>query len=381
VVTGSLLQVAALAAVVAAAPGELAFVSNERSGTISVLDVATDRVVDTVTVNGRPRGIQGAPDGSRVYVAVSHPWYGTAVREGIVAIDVAERKVLGFIAAGSDPEQFAVSARPPRAYVSNEDVGTASITDLRTGTVVATPLVGIEPEGVAISPDEFWVYVTAETSNTVSVIDTAKGDVTGSFFVDARPRAAAFSPNGRFAFITAEIGRSVAVVDVRRHAVIGRYHFTQPKQQPVGVTVSPDGTRIFVALSHAGQVAVVDVRDPWRPQLAHVVAVGQRPWGVALAAGGRKLYVANGPSNDVSVVDTATMAVTATVPVGDAPWGVAVVPPAVPSEGAHPAPGVGEPGGEQRQTEHQQDEPRRNPHEEPAELLVGQGVRAGVDRP
>ena len=41
---------------------------------------------------------------------------------------------------------------------------------------------------------------------------------------------------------------------------------------------------------------------------------------------GRYLYAANGPSNDVSVVNTETMAVEATVSVGERPWGVAVIP-------------------------------------------------------
>lgn len=36
--------------------GPLAYVTNERAGTITVVDTATDEVVDTIEVGGRPRG-------------------------------------------------------------------------------------------------------------------------------------------------------------------------------------------------------------------------------------------------------------------------------------------------------------------------------------
>ena len=323
---------AGVAALVPAAPppraagAERVFVSNERAGTVSVIDAETLRVLATVPVGGRPRGIQAAADGKTVYVAVSRPRDDAdpGFLEGVVTIDAEQLRVTKLSAVGRDPECFVVGAKPPRLYVANEDSGTASITDLAAGAVLATLLVGVEPEGVAMSPDERWVYVTAETSNTVSVIDTQAANVVGHFLVEARPRAAAFSQDGRFAFVTAEVGRAVSVVDVARHTVIGTYRFPEALQRPVGVVVSPDGARAYVATGRAHSVAVLDARDPRRPVLAAEVKVGQRPWGVALGAGGARLYTANGGSNDVSVIDTASLTEVAKIQVGDGPWGVAV---------------------------------------------------------
>ncbi|MGZ8456123.1 MAG: hypothetical protein ACXWZ4_05950, partial [Gemmatirosa sp.] len=55
----------------AAVPTELAYVSNEGSGEISVIDVATDSVVATIAVGTRPRGVRVTPDGRTVFVALS----------------------------------------------------------------------------------------------------------------------------------------------------------------------------------------------------------------------------------------------------------------------------------------------------------------------
>ena len=93
---------------------------------------------------------------------------------------------------GSDPEQLAVNPHGARLDASNEDAGSASVTDVHTGELLATLVAGIEPEGVTVSPDGRWVYVTAETSSTVSVIDLRENRMVETFMVGARPRGAAF---------------------------------------------------------------------------------------------------------------------------------------------------------------------------------------------
>jgi YVTN family beta-propeller protein len=47
------------------------FVTNENGGDISVVDVATQKVVATIPVGKRPRGIRLSRDGSHVFVALS----------------------------------------------------------------------------------------------------------------------------------------------------------------------------------------------------------------------------------------------------------------------------------------------------------------------
>ena len=53
------------------AAAERLYVSNERSGDITVIDPNAQRVLQTFPVGKRPRGIHLAPDGRTLYVAVS----------------------------------------------------------------------------------------------------------------------------------------------------------------------------------------------------------------------------------------------------------------------------------------------------------------------
>jgi PQQ-dependent catabolism-associated beta-propeller protein len=304
--------------------GPRAYVSNERDGTVTVIDLKTDRVVATINVGARPRGIRASPDGKLVYVALSFSSQQTpGTINKIAAINHYSGEVVAQYDAGTDPEQFAVSGDGRRLFISNEDVGTASIVDTSSGEVVSTLVVGIEPEGVTISPDGRWVYVTAETSNTVSVIDSHTNEVVATFMVGARPRDCAFSPDGTRAYVTAELGRNVAVVDTQTHSVLRMIKLPPADGvKPMGVVVSNNGEQIYVANGRANSISVIDTRTD---EVLATIPVGQRVWGLALTRDGRKLYAANGLSNDVSVIDIATNSVVTTIKAGDGPWGIAIV--------------------------------------------------------
>src|SRR5438093_9123609 len=69
-------------------PNYLVFVSNERSGDVSVIDGATDAVVATFPVGKRPRGIHAAPDGKRLFVTLSgSPRMAPGIDEGRAPAD------------------------------------------------------------------------------------------------------------------------------------------------------------------------------------------------------------------------------------------------------------------------------------------------------
>ena len=298
--------------------GPLVFVSNERGGTITVIDTRTDEVVRTISVGSRPRGIQWR--GGKLYAALTD--VGTRrpnARAAIAEIDVRQGYRIRWLPSGADPETLAVSPDGTRIFVSNEDANEASIVDVVSGKILRSLPVGVEPEGVTLSPDGRWCWVTAESSGTVTVIDTARGEVAATIPVEGRPRSAAFSPDGSRGYVSCELGGSVCVVDVRTNSVTGCTRLA-PGERPVGIVASPAGREVYAATGRGNTVVVLDAAG----KLLGRIPVGQRPWGIGLTRDGKKLYVANGPSNDVSVIDTQTRKILRTVPGGDGPWGVAV---------------------------------------------------------
>src|SRR5688500_19433093 len=114
------------------------FVTNETSGDISVIDVAAQRVIATIPVGKRPRGIRLSPDGTQLFVALSgSPIAPPGVDEstlppadkkadGIGVVSVGEQRLLRVITAGSDPEHTAASLDSTRLCGANADVGEES---------------------------------------------------------------------------------------------------------------------------------------------------------------------------------------------------------------------------------------------------------------
>ena len=209
-------------------PGtELAYVTNEGSGELTILDTSTDSVISTIPVGTRPRGIRLSEDGRTVFVALSgsprcpptmpdeecEKLKADKTKDGIGVIDVATRKVTKVLPGGSDPEAFDISKDGTRLFVSNEDVDSATIVDIASGKILKTVSVGREPEGVELHPGGATVWVTGETDHDVTVLDTESGKVITKISVGERPRDLAFTKDGSRAYVSSETGGTVSVVD------------------------------------------------------------------------------------------------------------------------------------------------------------------------
>lgn len=346
VLVGSVL-LAGCAAVVAAqrsAPatpsGVRLYISDETGSSVAVVDAASGKVVDHLSVGKRPRGIKVTPDGKQLLVALS----GTAIggpnvdesklpppdrsADGIGIVDIATHKVLRIVKSGNDPEAFDVSPDGKTAYVSNEDVGELTVLDLRTGKIRKNITVGSEPEGVTLRPDGRVVYVTSEGDGEVTAVDTTTLTVVGHMKTEPRPRGIVFTKDGATAFVTCENAAAITVLDGRAHKVLGKIDLPKPPAanqgplRPMGIVLSLDQRTMFVSTGRAKSVAIIDVAK--RTLAKTIEDVGDRPWGIAISPDGRKLYTANGPSHDISIIDVASGTVDKRVTVGGGPWGIAV---------------------------------------------------------
>jgi YVTN family beta-propeller protein len=319
----------------APAPGALlAYVTNEDSQELTVIDTRTDSAIASFPVGTRPRGVRVSGDGRTVFVALSgspkcpptmpdeecEKLKADKSKDGIAVVDAASHAVIRVLPGGSDPENFDISRDGATLFVSNEDAGTASVVDIASGKIRSTVTVGKEPEGVRVAPDGKTVWVTGETDHNVTVIDTKSGAVVGQVEVGKRPRSLVFTPDGARAYVTSEVDGTVWVLDAPARKSLKVIHMPEGSK-PMDAEASPDGRRIYVSNGRGGTVSVIDVTTD---SLVGTAAVGQRPWGIALTPDGRKLYSANGPSNDVSVIDADRLTVLKKIPVGKIPWGVAL---------------------------------------------------------
>jgi YVTN family beta-propeller protein len=90
----------------------LAYVSNERSNTISVVDTDKMETVATIKTGQRPRGIEVSRDGKFVYAALGDD-------DTIQIFDTKSLNNVGELPSGPDPEQFTLDPAGKILYVAN----------------------------------------------------------------------------------------------------------------------------------------------------------------------------------------------------------------------------------------------------------------------
>jgi PQQ-dependent catabolism-associated beta-propeller protein len=323
---------------VAATPAHatMAYASNEKDNTISVIDLAKSQVVKTVPTGQRPRGMALSSDGKRLLVCL-----GDSNRIDI--FDTATWQVIGSIDT-PDPE-YAALRKPENnpLYVSNENNALITVWNIDTRKMLVQIPTGVEPEGMAFSPDGQLIANTTETTNMAQFFSYGTGKNVANVLVPPRPRWAAFTHDGSQVWVSSELGGTVTVIDTKTFKILNTIHFDVQGLrsnfiQPVGINISDDDKLAFVALGPANRVAVVSV--PEHKVLSYVstgntvydatvkkyLLVGQRPWHMAFTPDGKFLLTANGLSNDVSVIRVSDLRVINTIPVGQQPWMILVSP-------------------------------------------------------
>ena len=89
-----------------------AYISNQYSNSVSVIDTANNTVVATVPVGNGPLGVAVNPAGTRAYVA-------NAYSNTVSVIDTASNSVIATVPVGTYPWGMAMNPSGTRAYVSN----------------------------------------------------------------------------------------------------------------------------------------------------------------------------------------------------------------------------------------------------------------------
>jgi YVTN family beta-propeller protein len=249
--------------------GRFVYVSGDGSSSMSVIDTASDKVVETIEVGSTPHGIALVPDGKTVLVGV----HGA---DRVAFVDVASRAVVGTVAVAK-PHTIAVSPNGKLAYVASQQPGQFAlvVVDLATRAVVRSIALDKPPRDPEVSHDGRFLYITTAGVNALRVIDVASEKVVAEIATGASPH----------------IGKWFAGAGVGTIVVQG-----------------PGELLLF---------------DPVKQAALRSVAVGRQPhW---MASDGKTVWVTNEGSNDVSAVDLAS-GKTTTISVGNAPRKIVVQP-------------------------------------------------------
>jgi YVTN family beta-propeller protein len=181
---------------------------------VRAIDLASGRVVRSVTVAAEPYTCVLSPDGATLFVSL---WGGSKV----VLLDARTLESRGEIATGEHPNAMALTRDGKRLFVACANTNAVWAIDVEAGRAVEQISValfpnappGSTPNHVALSPDDKRLLVANADNNAVAVVDVATGgasEVEGFIPTGWYPTAAMFSRDGRQVFILSGKGLTSA---------------------------------------------------------------------------------------------------------------------------------------------------------------------------
>lgn len=282
---------------------DYAYVTNQSSSDLSVIDLDRRIEVERIAVPGQPAGV-AVSQGLKSVFTVS-PEGKTVRRYGLMPeAPKAERHLDG------GPMGIAIDDRRQRVFVSdwyNARVWVLASDTLALETTLTT---GSAPAGLVLSPDGKWLATAERDSNQVSIFDADTLELHHRITVGERPFGITFSPDGRL--FTADVGsNTVTAVDPEDGRVLGE---VGTRERPYGVAFA--GNHGFVTNQYDDSVSVFDAAT-YAP--VTVISVGEYPEGIDTTADGKFVVVANWASNTISLIDTKKLEVTGEIATGDGP--------------------------------------------------------------
>ena len=237
---------------------KLGFVTNGRANTITVINLDTLKVVDTIQAAGPdpdPDGILYVPSLQRAYVSNGHD-------KSVSAIDVATRKIVATTQVGGKPEALAADGHG-HVFVNVEDRSEIVEIDARSAEVLAHwPLAPCEePSGLAIDATNERLF-TVCANHHMMVVDAESGHAVADLPIGGHPDTAAFDPALKLAFSSNGANGTLTVVhedDADHYRVVQNL---QTLEGAKTMALDPQMHRVYLVSSKFGPAEAATAQNP-----------------------------------------------------------------------------------------------------------------------
>lgn len=277
--------------------GTTLYVANYGSGTVSVIDTATNAVTATIHVGNGPNALAISSDGTTLYVA-------NATDATVSVINTNTNTVTGSITSNATSGTLALSPNGATLYETNSASDTLIVMSTTTDTVTGSVLVGNGPWGTTLSSSGATLYVDNATDATISVINTSSNTVTSTISV----------PNGANFSALNSAGTTLYVANSSSSGYLSTVSTTTDTvTSSTAIAGTPTGiidTASYIYLTVAGSPSGVYVYADGSGGLVSVLAASSDP--VAPSASTSTLYVANSLEGSTSSYVASTGFVPAT---------------------------------------------------------------------
>lgn len=171
--------------------------SNMGGGSVSIFDFKSGEKLDTVTTGKECEGVGIAPDGKTI-------WAGNRAEDTISVIDMATQKVIKKIESKGFPYRVQFTPNGKWALIPHATSNELVVCDVKEMTVVRRiklgadgvkiPVADPSPAGVWPYADSNFALVTVRNDNSVVIVDLHTGETLGRIEVQKSPDGVSMRP-------------------------------------------------------------------------------------------------------------------------------------------------------------------------------------------
>jgi DNA-binding beta-propeller fold protein YncE len=223
-------------------------------GLLYVIDLKTNKVVQTIPDVPGVEGVEYVPELKKVYTS---DWY----EKKIGVVDLRQGKVIAKLPAQQKPDGSTYAPPFHKLYVSDERAETEIVVDVQNDKVVTTLNFKSETGMPQYDPVAKLVYVNLQQLNVMAVIDPATDKPVKPSYVVAPCKGnhgMALDPEHRRAFLVCEDNNLMAVIDLDKHRVVT----TLPVANDPDVIKYDSGLKRIYVACYSGAISVIQEDDP-----------------------------------------------------------------------------------------------------------------------
>ena len=253
---------------------------------------------DDVYAADRPNALSPVVrnDPPRVYVP-------NTLSDTVTVIDPATYKVIDTIQVGHEPQHVVPSWDLKTLWVNNDLGNSLTPIDPATGRVGA-PVDVHDPYNLYFTPDGKYAVVMASNdhalvfrdAHTMKVVKSVPSECAGVNHAD-------FSPDGRYFIVSCEFSGDLLKVDTAKMEIVAKQKIPLDGSMPQDVKISPNGKVWYVADMMANGVWELDGDSFSVPTL---LRTGAGAHGLYVSRDSKDLYISNRGEGSISVLDFAT---------------------------------------------------------------------------
>jgi YVTN family beta-propeller protein len=300
--------------------GRFAYVTNEGDNNLLVVDLQTEKVVQTLDTGRTPHAL--------VFTKEGKGYVNNRDEKSLTVIDGNTFTVLHTIALPATSMQIALSPDGSTLAVGYKDALLITLIDTASDRILGTVTIGEDKEGIkdVRIKHPFWsaggrfVYAGDEINKTVVKIDAKTLQIVATIPVHATTHHLVADPTGKYLYVAHGKGEDGAlmltVLDAASDKIVKTIAIPMAKGEKAKGhhgTFSPDGKSFYFCNEGGRTLAII---DPVTMTLSKTLQVGEGAGHPVFTRDGKRVFVICHHDNVVSVIDTASREVIRNIQIG-----------------------------------------------------------------